>query len=445
MEALRQSEASERSKLQTTITRLKADMETEKIRFASDLDETMSKLKKEAEEQALQASQRQFELELRVRLYEDMYNRVAENKNELHKQIEAKDKQIAELEATVSSTRNEVGLLQTKIHEQQTALDMEEQRVAAAETARSRLEADSKSEKQRLMDQLEEMRSQLDWHKKELQTATLVREEAATAASLENQRLLEALSKERKETQKMSSLLEEAQTARQLAERKARVARSEAKRLEKDLKSALLSNPVPNEAPRNCDNQHLLEQLEKLQDTCDKLETENVGLRRSINVMSTQAHLVAEHSEKMRKNPGTASDKQTQTAPLRYNSELSHKLRAAVEVIRRLAEEKRILIELSNRHQAQIRQLTSQPNALGQSKQSPKDLVSSRTTYSGPLMLAPGNRKFWPSAPYTTCETEDSGSSIPGKESVTAIYNMLDETVSHLDGLPNRLITTKLL
>ncbi|OON15633.1 hypothetical protein X801_08561, partial [Opisthorchis viverrini] len=253
--------------------------------------------------------------------------------------------------------------------------------------------------------------------KNELDSVLQRNEETRIAFEAEKRELLEALSRAREETRVALESLKEADASRKMMDKNARIARTEAERLRKDLEQAL-TTAVSGKSPTvSCKHEYLIEQLNRLQNHCEQLEQENDRLRKSVNMMSEEASQVVQQ--------------QTKQVPLGSSSD-SHadikvyqkKLHVAVNIIRQLAREKQALTELSNRLHAQVRQVENAEHAFDGEK--------------GERLMEETN------PPHSTREAssivpdicvgdyDDAISSIIGKESVSAIFHLLDENASQL-------------
>ncbi|KAF5399385.1 hypothetical protein PHET_07459 [Paragonimus heterotremus] len=441
MNALKQSESTERVKLRTALTRLQADIEAERLRFSTDLEEALAKVTDTATQEVQKASQKQFGLELKLGMLEEMCERASKAKQEIMEQLERKEVLIVELNNGVATAQKQTDSLLLRVRELETENGVIEQKRFAAEAARSRLERNWLAEKKDLTEQLEKVQAHIEWHKKELNMANLMNEEATSIASLERDRLLESLTRERLETQKALASLEEAKASQRLAEQTAKLSRNEAERLRKDLEQALLTPAVASTPPFGCGHQHLLEQLDRLQLNCDSLEEENARLRHSVSVMSEQAKQAAQ----------IKTPKLTHSVSMTDDTALREKLKEAVGVIQQLAKEKYALIELSNRLQSMVRQKHDKSTVKDNKKQSDDDkqqtVFTNKVTdlpireneLGGSYISLSGNqrrpgRANDPVVPILDLrEMDDAVSSVMGKESISALFQLLDESTSNFD------------
>ncbi|KAF6780201.1 hypothetical protein AHF37_00364 [Paragonimus kellicotti] len=441
MNALKQSESTERVKLRTALTRLQADIEAERLRFSTDLEEALAKVTDTATQEVQKASQKQFGLELKLSMLEEMCERASKAKQEVMEQLERKEALVIELNNGLATAQKQTDSLLLRVRELETENGLIEQKRFAAEAARSRLERNWLAEKEDLAEQLEKAQAHIEWHKKELNMANLINEEAASVASVERDRLLESLTRERLETQKALASLEEAKASQRLAEQTAKLSRNEAERLRKDLEQALLTPAVASTPPFGCGHQHLLEQLDRLQLNCDSLEEENARLRRSVSVMSEQAKQAAQ----------IKTPKMTHSVSMTDCKALREKLKEAVGVIQQLAKEKYALIELSNRLQSMVRQTHDKSSVKDNKKQCDDDKQQTVFTHkitdlpirgnelAGGYIFLSGNqrrpgRANDPLVPILDLrEMDDAVSSVMGKESVSALFQLLDESTSNFD------------
>ncbi|KAF7259578.1 hypothetical protein EG68_07013 [Paragonimus skrjabini miyazakii] len=441
MNALKQSESTERVKLRTALTRLQADIEAERLRFSTDLEEALAKVTDTATQEVQKASQKQFGLELRLGMLEEMCERASKAKQEVMDQLERKEALIIELNSGMATAQKQTESLLLRVRELETENGVIEQKRFAAEAARSRLERNWLTEKKDLAEQLENAQAHIEWHKKELNMANLMNEEATNVASVERDRLLESLTRERLETQKALASLEEAKASLRLAEKTAKLSRNEAERLRKDLEQALLTPAVASTAPFGCGHQHLLEQLDRLQLNCDSLEEENARLRHSVSVMSEQAKQAAQ----------IKTPKLTHSVSVTDCKALREKLKEAVGVIQQLAKEKYALIELSNRLQSMVRQTHDKLTVKDNKKQCNDDKQHTVFTHkitalptrenelaAGYIFLGGNQRRPGhandPVVPVLDLrEMDDAVSSVMGKESISALFQLLDESTSNFD------------
>lgn len=300
-------------------------------------------------------------------------------------------------------------------------------------------------------------RSQLGWQRKEMAIAINKHEKQCSRMTVENHRLLEDLIKERKETRMALKSLEEANKLRHLAERKARTVRNECERLRRDLEQALLASV--REEPKSavsCDHKHLIAQLERLQVNCDRLEGENTRLKRSISVMSEQAKQTAHSIQlKSQKHDDRQKnmDKSTMTNTTSAADTVQHagddtqmlreKLQLSVGMIRKLGQEKHALKELSNRLQARVRQLETEiqmnqvepvhqlPEVRHQSYRESVRLKNTNSPHFDELNsqfeIPTSERNTNPVVPpLPLIDLEDAVSSVQGRESVSAVFRMMD-------------------
>ncbi|KAF8570328.1 hypothetical protein P879_02809 [Paragonimus westermani] len=440
MNALKQSESTERIKLQTALTRLQADIEAERLRFSTDLEEALAKVTDTATQEVQQASQKQFGLELRLRMLEEMCERASKAKQEVMEQLERKEALVVELSNGVATAQKQTDSLLLRVRELETENGVIEQKRFAAEAARSRLESNWLAEKKDLIEQLQKAQAHIEWHKKELNVANLMNEEATSVASLERDRLLESLNRERLETQKALASLEEAKASQRHAEHTAKSSRNEAERLRKDLEQALLTPTISSNPPFGCGHQHLLEQLDRLQLNCDSLEEENARLRCSVSVMSEQAKQTAQ----------IKTPKMTHSVSMTDGKAIREKLKEAVGVIQQLAKEKYALIELSNRLQSMVRRTHDKSCLKDNKKQCDDDKEQADFTHkidlptrenelAGGYISLNGNQRRLgrvndPLVPTLDLrEMDDAVSSVMGKESISALFQLLDESTSNFD------------
>ncbi|THD18330.1 hypothetical protein D915_009177 [Fasciola hepatica] len=459
LNAIKQSEAQERAQLQSALTRIQADLEAERIKAVNDLEEVLSRTAEQAEKSALEASQKQFGLQLRVQMLEEMYERTLKAKKEALADVESKEKYIAKVQSELQVALQTVESLTLNITEARIDKEIAEQKMSAAENAKIRAQHKWNEERNELLNKLESTKSQLEWQRKEMAIALSKREEERSETEAENQRVLESLAKEQEETRKALQSLAEANEIRQLAERNARTMRSECERLRQDLEQALLTQ-VRNEPKvvASCDHKHLFAQLERLQNSCDRLEEENTRLKRSISVMSEQAKRTAQLSKTTGRDERQKKlDKSTVTFTVEnaekvdgedHEQTLREKLQMSVRMIRKLAQEKNALKELSNRLQARIYQLETnrQVDASERARQLPEVRCSldkspyarNNDSYRSDLFEVPTNehdgcvaKPYVPSLPLI--DPDDAVSSVQGRESVSALFHLVDANAPTTD------------
>ncbi|TPP67285.1 hypothetical protein FGIG_04496 [Fasciola gigantica] len=458
LNAIKQSEAQERAQLQSALTRIQADLEAERIKAVNDLEEVLCRTAEQAEKSALEASQKQFGLQLRVQMLEEMYERTLKAKKEALADVESKEKCIAKVESELQVALQTVESLTLNITEARIDKEIAEQKMSAAENAKIRAQHKWNEERSELLSKLESTKSQLEWQRKEMAIALSKREEERCEMEAENQRVLESLAKEQEETRKALQSLAEANEIRQLAERNARTMRSECERLRQDLEQALLTQVRNEPKVASCDHKHLFAQLERLQNSCDRFEEENIRLKRSISVMSEQAKRTAqlsktterdERQEKLDKSTVTLTvEKAKKVDGEDHGQILREKLQMSVRMIRKLAQEKNALKELSNRLQARIYQLETnrQVDSSERARQLPEvrcslaksPYVRNNDSSRSDLFEVPTNehdgcvaKPYVPSLPLI--DPDDAVSSVQGRESVSALFHLVDANAPTTD------------
>ncbi|KAG5442756.1 hypothetical protein CSKR_104246 [Clonorchis sinensis] len=417
LHAVRQMQLEEKAQLQATITRLQVEIETEQLRSATELEATVEKVCSEAERAAANAGQKQLGLELQLSMLEEMKKRAMCAKEEAMRQVDTKKAEINDLQVQLTRTQKDKQSLTMEIGELESKYAASKEAVAKMEASHRQEENKWKSGSLELKKQMDDLRADITSCKNELNSVLQRNEETRIATEAEKRELLEALSRAREETRVALEYLKEANASRKMMDKNARIARNEAERLRKDLEQALTTAANGKSPTVSCKHEYLIEQLNRLQNHCEQLEQENDRLRKSVNMMSEEASQVVQQ--------------QTKQVPLGSSSD-SHddikvyqkKLHVAVNIIRQLAREKQALTELSNRLHAQVRQLENVDNAFDKGKD--ERLMEK--------INPPRSAREASSIVPDICvgDYDDAISSIIGKDSVSAIFHLLDENASQL-------------
>nr|CAH8872494.1 unnamed protein product [Trichobilharzia regenti] len=353
MEVLRKSEAEERNKLQNNINRLQSELETERLRFSADLQDTLEKATREREKLEADTSQKLYELELRIHLAEEATQLANKTRNDHIRELSSKNEQLTDLNYKLNEADKKIKSQILQIEDLQKQLKASKQRQSLLESSITQSEESYKSQRTELAEEINILKAKLEHYEQEMVSTTTKHEETVNSLKSENQRLLDSIGQEKQQTQKAVDMWKEEKAKCQHAESKWRSAENEVARLSNDLKQALIKPEVNKQEIVHCKHKDIINQIDYLQDTCDRLENENSRLKYTINIMSEQAKQVAQLTPEMTTR---TDDKCIQQDEAKVN----FKLLAAVKQIHQLALEKKALIELSNRLQAKLRQLTGQ-------------------------------------------------------------------------------------
>ncbi|CAL8104311.1 unnamed protein product [Calicophoron daubneyi] len=480
LNSLKQSEAAERMSLQSALTRLQSDLDAEKIRSACELREALEDVAKVSENEAARAAQKQFGLELQLNMSVEMCARATKARENALKELDVKNAELMEMQSRAAIIQQELDSVRLQLHDTKTELKLAEQKRSNIEAEKIRMESGWQAEKEELFREKENLRAQLDRHMNELVAVNSSKEEIVSTATAERNRLLDSLSREQQEAKNAIAALEEANTARQLAERTAKAARAESARLRKDLEQALLTSfNVTKDSTVKCKHEHLLVQLDRLQNNCDRLENENARLKHAVSAMSEQARETAARQNELSVStkPQANQIKLIEERLRSENQNLNEKLHTAVKVIHQLARDKNLLTELSNRLQAQLRASNisnndKPPSSVSNSSKlsvsaiippsktlSPKRLPNkSRDPNNLPPVYSHRNRDVQDpgplspntrvnSSPTQQTDISDALSSVLGKESVAGVFNLLDDPVPDYGGrstdLPGTVLTAR--
>ncbi|TGZ63412.1 hypothetical protein CRM22_006944 [Opisthorchis felineus] len=417
LHAVRQIELEEKAQLQATITRLQVEIEAEQLRSVTELEATVEKVCSEAERAAANAGQKQLGLELQLSKLEEMKKRAMCAKEEAMRQVDTKQAEINDLQIQLTRTQKDKQSLTMEIRELESKYAASKERVATMEASHRQEKNKWKSGSLELKKQMDDLRADITSCKNELNSVLQRNEETRIATETEKSELLETLSRAREETRMALESLEEANASRKMMDRNARIARNEAERLRKDLEQALTTAVNRKFPTLSCKHEYLIEQLNRLQNHCEQLEQENDRLRKSVNIMSEEASQVV-HQQTKQIPFGSSPDSHADIEVYKK------KLHVAVNIIRQLAREKQALTELSNRLHAQVRQLENADHAFDKEK---SERLMEKTN---PPRSAGEASSIMPDI--CVGDYDDAISSIIGKDSVSAIFHLLDENASQL-------------
>ncbi|KAH8862591.1 coiled coil domain containing protein 57 [Schistosoma japonicum] len=352
IETFRKTETEERIKLQNNINRLQSELEMERLHSAVNLQTAIDDAIKEKEKLKADTAQKLFDLELRMHLAEETAELANKSKHDYISEISCKEGELSKLNCKLSEINKIVELQKLEIQDLQVQLKESKQKYLLLESAQVQNEKLVLSQKTDLTEEIDNLKSKLQRHEQEALSMTLKHEEQVNSLQIENQKLVESLTKEKQQTQKIIDLWKEEKVKCQHAEHTVRILQAEIKHLNEDLKQALIKPDINQQELHHCKHDHIIHQLNHLNDTCDKLEEENSRLKQTISMMSQQAKQFAQLS--LTPNINKTMHEYNQLDETNQNAKLS----AAIKQIYRLAVEKQSLIELSNRLQAKLRQLT---------------------------------------------------------------------------------------
>ncbi|CAH8639737.1 unnamed protein product [Heterobilharzia americana] len=308
------------------------------------LDRTQSEL----------AEAKSSEAKLREDIEDCMRETVKRERQLLEKHVRARTEQLrsaADLQDALDNAKREKERLEADNSKKLFELEL---RLHVAEEA-----TDLANRKTELLGEIDSLKAKLEHYEQEIAVNSTRHEETISSLKCENQRLLESLDQERQQTNKALDMWKEVKTKCQHAERKSRLAQAEVIRLTDDLKQALIKPELNVQEIVQCNHKDIINQIDYLQDTCDRLENENSRLKCTINMMSEQVKQVAQLTPEMITARTTTTDeKRNQQEEIKVHS----KLLSAVKQIHQLALEKKALIELSNRLQAKLRQAVQNTN-----------------------------------------------------------------------------------
>ncbi|KAK4476013.1 hypothetical protein MN116_000669 [Schistosoma mekongi] len=351
IEVFRKTETEERNKLQNNINRLQSELELERLHSAVNLQTAVDDAIKEKEKLKADTAQKLFDLELRMHLAEETAELANKSKHDYILEISCKDEELSKLNCKLSEINKMVELQKLEIQDLQTRLKESKQKYLLLESSQVRNEELVISQKAELIEEIDNLKSKLQCYEQEALSMTLKHEEQVNSLQIENQKLVESLTKEKQQTQKVVDLWKEEKVKCQHAEHSVRILQAEIKHLNEDLKQALIKPDINQQELHHCKHDHIIHQLNHLNDTCDKLEDENSRLKQTISMMSEQAKQFAQL-------PITPTINKTMHEYNQVNeTNQNAKLSAAIKQIYRLAVEKQSLIELSNGLQAKLRRL----------------------------------------------------------------------------------------
>ncbi|CAH8560512.1 unnamed protein product [Schistosoma turkestanicum] len=454
IEALRKTETEERIKLQDTINRLQSQLEMERLHAAVDLQTAIDNAIKEKERLRGDTEQKIFDLELRIQLANEAVELANKTKHDYVKELSCKEEELRNLNCKLNEINKMVESQRLEIQDLHTRLKESIQKQKLLESTKVQNEEQATSQKSELTEEIGNLKLKLQQYEQEIISATVKYEEKVNFLQIENQKLIESINRERQQTQKATNLWKEEKIKCQHAEHVVRISQAEIKHLNEDLKQALIKPNINLHEIQYCKHDHIIYQLNYLTDTCDKLESENSRLKQTINIMSEQAKQFSQLSTTPTINK--IKDKHNRLDETNKNVKLS----AAIKQIYRLAVEKQSLIELSNRLQAKLRQLTEhqdneQINIDHSSRRKEVPLsndeninnIQNSIVNSSNIMHTVSNMKkpldnYVPSSTVTKnlnttpsynhqlTDIDDTESTITGKGSISAVFKLLDEVTS---------------
>ncbi|CAH8610392.1 unnamed protein product [Heterobilharzia americana] len=323
IDVLRKTEIEERIKLQNTINRLQSELETEQLRSAADLQDALDNAKREKERLEADNSKKLFELELRLHVAEEATDLANKSKSEYMKELSCKNELLTGLNCQLNEANKTIQSKVLEIQDLQTHLKVSKQKQVLLESARMQDEESSKLQKTELLGEIDSLKAKLEHYEQEIAVNSTRHEETISSLKCENQRLLESLDQERQQTNKALDMWKEVKTKCQHAERKSRLAQAEVIRLTDDLKQALIKPELNVQEIVQCNHKDIINQIDYLQDTCDRLENENSRLKCTINMMSEQVKQVAQLTPEMITARTTTTDeKRNQQEEIKVHSKL---------------------------------------------------------------------------------------------------------------------------
>lgn len=153
--ALKQSEAQERAQLQSTLTRVQADLEAERLKAVSDLEEALGKAAEQAEKSASEASQKQFGLQLRVQMLEEIYERTLKSRKEALANVELTGKLVEKTQSELQVALQNIESLTVKVTEAVSDKEIAEQKMVLMENAQLQAQNKWNEERREILSKLE--------------------------------------------------------------------------------------------------------------------------------------------------------------------------------------------------------------------------------------------------------------------------------------------------
>lgn len=240
-------------------------------------------------------------------------------------------------------------------------------------------------------------RNAIELFQNEIKIMAKKHEEALTEKVKQYENLFKQMEQEKCQQNRLNQLLKEIQAKYEHSEREIHLINEECNRLKIDLQQALIKPLI--QPTNNKEYSLLIEQ-------CNKLANENIRLKNSIKVMSTQ--LLAYSTEHPQTISTCLNDNKDKICDKLTNDRLNQALRQ----IKQLALEKRSLIELSNCLNAQLKHKNGQ-NFKNDENQNIDSQIE--------------NNSIEKHCKTYVLSDEDRFSITTGKESVLSVFKLLDE------------------